>query len=281
MNPSPSEVAALVVEATAKGESVYAAVVTAASDPSLVGRRWWTSGNRQGGSLGNPSLDRRVARALREPPMGMRSAAALSRDFAYRDEGGDGTATVYVEAHAPPPALVVVGAGHIAVPLCGIGAMLGFRVVVLDDREEYATRERFSDAATVRVIDFRDPFAETPLAPRDHIVLVTRGHRFDYECLVRVLRMPETPRYIGVIGSRRRVRATHAKLIGDGIDVDRLRRVRAPVGLDLGGQSPAEIALAIAAEIVMLRARATGTPLTEKECIVERFFAQPRRPKGQ
>ena len=273
MNPTPSQVAALVLEATGRGESVHTAVVVDASDSSLVGRRWWVSGDRQGGTLGSAALDRVVARGLAGLFAGRGPTAALSRNFVYEEKGGEATAAVYVEAHHPAPALVIVGAGHIAAPLSRIGAMLGLRVVVLDDREEYATEGRFPDAADVRVIDFRDPFAETPLARQDRVVLVTRGHRFDYECLVKVLRMPEAPCYIGMIGSRRRVRATHEKLLADGLGTSDLRRVRAPIGLDLGGQSPTEIALAIAAEIVMLGAGGTGTPLADKERIVERFFA--------
>jgi len=280
VNPSPSLVAARVLEALARGERIHTAVVTASGDASLIGRRRWLSGRRHGGTLGSPSLDEAVAAALPAlfPPR--ESRGALSRKFDYRDGDRQGRATVYVELHGPPSRLVVVGAGHIGIPLSRLGEMLGLHVEVLDDRPGFANRERFPAAAAVRVIDFRDPFAGTPLAPHDHVVLVTRGHRFDYECLVRLLRMHDPPHYIGMIGSQRRVRATHEQLLRDGFTAEEMERVRAPVGLDLGGQTPAEIAVAVAAEIVMYHAGGTGIPLVEKERVVERFFRGRKPPPG-
>lgn len=274
MNPSPAQVAARVLDALEKGERIHTAVVTDSGDASLIGRRWWGSGKRNGGTLGSPSLDEKVAAALPTlfPPR--ESRGALSRDFEYREGGRAGNARVYVELHGPPARMVIVGAGHIAIPLARLGDMLGLRVEVLDDRPDFAAPERFPQAAAVRVIDFRDPFADTPLAPYDHVVLVTRGHSFDYECLVRLLRMAEPPHYIGMIGSRRRVRATHEQLLREGFSTAEMGRVRAPVGLDLGGQTPVEIAVSVAAEIVMFHSGGSGVPLVEKERVVERFFAR-------
>ncbi len=274
MNPSPAQVAARVLEALEKGERIHTAVVTDSTDPSLIGRRWWRSGRRHGGTLGSPSLDDEVAAALPTLFPSRESRGALSRDFGYGEGGREGSARVYVELHGPPARMVIVGAGHIAVPLARLGNMLGLRVEVLDDRPDFASPERFPEAAAVRVNDFRDPFADTPLAPHDHVVLVTRGHSFDYECLVRLLRMADPPGYIGMIGSRRRVRATHEQLLRDGFTTEEMGRVRAPVGLDLGGQTPVEIALSVAAEIVMFHSGGSGVPLVEKERVVERFFAR-------
>jgi len=160
--------------------------------------------------------------------------------------------------------------------------MLGTRVEVLDDRPDFAAADRFPEAAAVRVIALRDPFADMDLGPSDHVVLVTRGHSFDYECLVRLLRMSAWPGYIGMIGSRRRVRATHEQLVREGFTTDEMRRVRAPVGLDLGGQTPAEIAVSVVAEIILFHAGGTGVPLVEKERVVERFFGDrgPRHTAG-
>ena len=279
MNPSPVQIADRVLAALERGERIYTAVVTVSPDASLIGRRWWRSGRRQGGTLGSPSLDGVVAAALPAlfPPRNSRGA--LSRQFDYRKDDRPGTATVYVELHGPPARMVIVGAGHIAIPLSRLGDMLGLRVEVLDDRPGFANRDRFPEAAAVRVIDFRDPFADTPLASHDHVVLVTRGHSYDYECLVRLLRMTCLPHYIGMIGSRRRVRATHEQLLRDGFATEEMARVRAPVGLDLGGQTPVEIAVAVAAEIVMIHSGGTGVPLVKKERVVERFF-KCREPSG-
>ena len=277
MRLSAARVAARVLEALEKGERIYTAVVVDSADPSMIGRRWWLSGRRSRGTLGSPALDAAVAAAVPSlfPPR--ESRGALSGDFEYRDDERAGTARVYLELHGPPARMVIVGAGHIAVPLARMGAMLGMRVEVLDDRPEFASADRFPDADAVRVIDFRDPFAATTLGPSDHVILVTRGHSFDYECLVRLLRMEAPPGYIGMIGSRRRVRATHEQLAREGFTTADMGRVRAPVGLDLGGQTPAEIAVSVVAEIILFHAGGTGVPLVEKERVVERFFGGARR----
>ncbi len=271
-NLSAAQVAARVLEALEQGERIYTAVVTDAPDASLIGRRWWFCGTRSRGTLGSRLLDEAVAAAVPSlfPPR--ESRGALSRDFEYREGDRVRTARVYLELHGPPPRMVIVGAGHIAIPLARMGAILGMRIEVLDDRPDFAAPERFPDARAVRVIDFRDPFADTPLGPSDHVILVTRGHSFDYECLVRLLRMSDPPAYIGMIGSRRRVRATHEQLAREGFTTEEMKRVRAPVGLDLGGQTPAEIAVAVVAEVILFHAGGTGVPLVEKERVVERFF---------
>lgn len=300
-SPSPAQVAAAVLAATEAGQRICTAVVVRSSNGAIVGRRrWWivegaasatnasaSTGDGSGdglkerdaacgaqeGSLGSPVLDEAAAQAAADLFAPRQTSGTANREFRYTTEtGAEVTATVYLELHAPAAKMVVVGAGHVAAPLVRLAAMLGLRVEVLDDRPEFADPKRFPDASAVRVIDFRDPFADTSLAPADHVVLVTRGHRFDYECLVRLLRMARPPAYVGMIGSRRRVRATHEQLAREGFTPEEMRRVRAPVGLDLGGQSPAEIAVSVAAEIVMHRAGGTGAPLFEKERVVDRFF---------
>ncbi|HEX5726487.1 MAG TPA: XdhC family protein, partial [Longimicrobiaceae bacterium] len=179
--------------------------------------------------------------------------------------------TLYLEPHRPPPELVVVGAGHIARPLCRIGALLGYRVTVLDDRPEFATRERFPEAAEVRQADFSDPFRGVRIGPGTHLVLVTRGHKYDFEALRDVLRRPGAPAYVGMVGSRRRTRAALAQLAREGIAPERLRAVHAPVGLDIGAETPEEIAVAIAAELVRVRRGGTGEPLRDRERVAERW----------
>lgn len=276
---SAADAAAAVIEATRAGRRVVSAVVTRSPGGALDGRRWWAAVNladgapdASGGSLGSASLERAVTAALSSLFSARDAVGACSREFEYEDGAGRAeTATVYLELHGPLPKLVIVGGGHVAVPLAQLGVMLGLRVEVLDDRPEFAEAGRFPGTA-VRVIDFRDPFADTSLAPADHVVLVTRGHRFDYECLVRLLAMERPPAYIGMIGSRRRVRATHEQLAREGFAPDQMKQVRAPVGLDLGGQTPAEIAVSVAAEIVLFHSGGSGEPLCDRERVVERFF---------
>ena len=224
--------------------------------------------DRHVGTLGDAEIDAAAVAAAREVLEAGRPGTRVL-------ERGGWRVTVYVEAHRAPPALVIVGAGHIARPLCRVGAMLGFRVTVLDDRPEFATRERFPEAAEVRRADFAEPLRGVPMGAGTHLVLVTRGHKYDFEALRDVLARPEWPRYVGMVGSRRRVRAALEQLAREGISPERLRAVHAPVGLDVGAETPEEIAVAIAAEIVLVRRGGTGTPLRDRARVVERWV-EPR-----
>jgi xanthine dehydrogenase accessory factor len=102
--------------------------------------------------------------------------------------------------------------------------------------------------------------------------LVTRGHRYDYECLKKVLEEDPLPSYVGMIGSRRRVKATFTHLLREGIPRAKLEQVKAPIGLDIGGETPAEIALSVAAEIVLHWRGGTGAPLKDAENVLDRFL---------
>ena len=263
---TPAESARLTLAKLEAGHRVVSAVVTGGVGTPGARSVMWRGGVR--GSLGHPELDDAFVRAAQTTFSPERADGAQEVQVQW----SEGATTVYLELHAPPARMVIVGGGHIAQPLCQLGTMIGFAVEVLDDRDDFAKRERFPRASRVRTIDFRDPFKDTPLDPTTHVILVTRGHRFDYECLIRILKMDEPPGYIGMIGSRRRVRATHEQLVADGFSLDQIRSVRAPVGLDLGGQTPAEIAVSVTAEIVLLRSGGSGTALSEKERIVDRFF---------
>jgi xanthine dehydrogenase accessory factor len=180
----------------------------------------------------------------------------------------------YVEVRRPVLDLVIVGAGHIARPMARIGADLGYRVWVIDDRPDFATRERFPDAHAVVRADFSDPFRDVPLGEATHMLLVTRGHRYDYDCLVRALRVDPPLAWIGMIGSRRRVRATFVQLLEDGIEREQLGMIHAPVGLDIGAETPEEIAVAVAAELVKARRGGSGASLRDVERVAERFFKE-------
>ena len=158
---------------------------------------------------------------------------------------------VFVDVRIPAPTLLVCGAGHIAVPLVAIGKILGFRVVVIDDRAEFANRERFPDADEVIADDFAGALARQRLGPDSYVVLITRGHSHDVDCLLPIIDLPLG--YVGMIGSRRRVWAVYKLLSHFGVTADKLRRIHAPIGIDLAAETPAEIALAIAAEVVGVR----------------------------
>lgn len=171
---------------------------------------------------------------------------------------------VYVESQARPPHLVIVGAGHIAAPLARLGRLLDFHVTIIDDRPAFANYARFPDADAIIVDYFRPALEALPLDRQSYVVLVTRGHQHDVDSLLTILDRPTA--YIGMIGSARRVRAVFELLEREqGVDPARLDRVHSPIGLDIGAETPAEIAIAIIAEIVKVRRGGTGIPLTDRE----------------
>lgn len=226
-------------------------------EPALIGRRIAWDGEDFYGTLGETTRDETVRRLLADHSSG-------SACLALPDDGLE----IYVERVAAPPELVIVGAGHIAQPLSRIGRLLGFRVVVIDDRPDFARRERFPDADRVVVTDFEDPFAAVPIGPRSHVVLVTRGHRYDYDCARALATAGSEPAYLGMIGSRRRVRAAFEQLAAEGFDRAWLARVHAPVGLDIGAETPGEIAVAIAAEMILATRGGTGERLRDRTNVV-------------
>jgi len=172
-----------------------------------------------------------------------------------------GAAQLFVEVQHRPPTLLIVGAGHIALPLAQLGKLCDFDVAVLDDRASFANHERFPTADRVIAAPFEAALREFPLDEDTYIVLVTRGHQHDVASLLVVLERPAA--YIGMIGSRRRVRAVFQLLEEEkGIPAARLARVHSPIGLDIGSETPAEIALSIMAEIIKVRRGGTGLSLS-------------------
>lgn len=271
MSLGPAETSERLLAVAEVGGSGAAVVVVggaARAGDRLVLTRQAGNEVRKGG-LGSAELDAAAVAVMEEA-----IADRRARDGLRQVEGPDGPVELYLEIRRAVQELIVVGAGHIAQPMAHLGALLGYKVTVLDDRPDFATRERFPDAHRLIRADFSEPFADIPLHERSHLLLVTRGHKYDYECLVRALRADPAPAYIGMIGSRRRVRATYVQLIDEGIDRDLIDRIHAPVGLDIGAETPEEIAVAVAAELVMLsRGRGTGGSLRDVERVAERFFS--------
>lgn len=178
-------------------------------------------------------------------------------------EAEDGRVQLFVEVQHRPPTLLIVGAGHIALPLAQLGKMCNFDVVVLDDRASFANSERFPMADQVIAAPFEAAMRDFPLDEDTYIVLVTRGHQHDVSSLLEVLDRPAA--YIGMIGSRRRVRAVFQLLEEKkGIPRERFERVYSPIGLDIGSETPAEIAVSIMAEMIKVRREGTGLSLSRE-----------------
>lgn len=181
----------------------------------------------------------------------------LNDDFA--EESGlicGGQMDVFIEPVSAAARLYVFGAGHVGYHVARLGTLAGFRVHVIDDREKFANTERFPDAAEVVVDDVSDWIARHPLPSEAYAVIVTRGHRHDLDALRSLVSQPL--RYLGLIGSRAKIARLYEMLVGEGVGPDDLRRVHAPIGLDLGAVTPEEIAIAIVAELIAVKYRKLG-----------------------
>jgi xanthine dehydrogenase accessory factor len=165
--------------------------------------------------------------------------------------GDTGELAIFVEPLVSQSQLIIVGAGHIAQELARLGASLEFEVVIVDDRAAYANRSRFPQAEAIFVGPIETVLKERPLGPETYIALVTRGHQQD-EAALKVVIASEVA-YIGMIGSRRRIKEIFRHLTEAGFDSNLFSKVHAPIGLKIEAETPAEIAVAIAAELVKVR----------------------------
>jgi xanthine dehydrogenase accessory factor len=191
---------------------------------------------------------------------------ALAREAA--ELGGEVGARLYAEPFAPPPALVIVGAGHVGKALAGLARSLGVSVTVVDDRPEYASRERFPEADRVVAAPVGETFGWLPVGPGTAVVVAMRNQDLDYEATAAALRTPA--RYVGLIGARRKAILVTERLVADGFPIERVRALRAPIGLDIGARTPEEIAVSILAEWLMVRQGGTGSALRLDEQLFEK-----------
>jgi xanthine dehydrogenase accessory factor len=182
-------------------------------------------------------------------------------------QGKSGTLTVegvrvFTEVFVPASILLVVGAGHVAMPMVTLARVLGFKTIVVDGRPRFATPERFPDVDDLKIGIPSDLIKSVPLVASTALVLVAHDYKYDLPVLRHALATPVG--YVGLLGSSRRGKAILELLREDGVGEDALRRVHVPIGLDLGAQSAPEIALAVLAEILAVQRGATGMPISEK-----------------
>jgi xanthine/CO dehydrogenase XdhC/CoxF family maturation factor len=261
-----------IVELLDSGGPFVEGTVVASGEGALlpVGYRVaWRAGHPIEGGSGDFAIDRAIERAATEalasevPSESSFDREGLPVPLRRRNHGVDvapGVVEVAWLPHVPEERLAIFGAGHVAIPLCALASTVGYAVTVVDDRARFATAERFPGAREIIVRDFVEAIACVGMTPWTNVVLVTRGHEHDETCLAQVAASPA--RYVGMIGSRRRVKVVYDRLRLAGVSADALDRVHAPIGLDLGGRSPAEIALAILAEMVLVRRGGTGLRLS-------------------
>lgn len=229
-------------------------------------------------SVGGGALEALVvqdARAL------LASGGSVVREY-FLKEGSEpestgmicgGTVRVHLRAEFPPERLVIFGAGHVGAALAALAPGLGFDATVLDDREEFLEASRFP-AEVARVLAGRDFAGSLPrLDEETFVAVVTRCHRSDLAALCRIL--PTPVRYVGLIGSRRKIRLLSARLLEEGIPPERLEALRAPIGLSIGACTPAEIAVSIAAELIQVRRGSTVEEQRPERLRAGRLAARP------
>jgi xanthine dehydrogenase accessory factor len=206
------------------------------------------------GTLGSAQLDSKLAGqaqiALRENKSGI-----------VEIESG---LKVFLNVLSSDAQLIVCGAGHIAIPLTHFAHRLGFRVTVIDDRADFASPSRFPDCKVIAE-NFTVALRNLHFGPATYVVVITRGHEHDVDCLVEVLKKKAL--YVGLIGSRRRVRFVLEMLAEEGISKTRLKEVFTPIGLPIGAESPEEIALSIASELVCVRRKGSAQARTLRNTV--------------
>ncbi len=220
---------------------------------------------RQLGSIGGGCTE---AEVCREALAAIRSEkpSLLSFDLTEEDaeESGlicGGTMEVYVEPVLPDPTLFIFGAGHVGRCVAEIMAGLGFRIAVVDDRIKYANRDRFPHADEFYVDAWEEAFRALPVRDNSYMLIATRGHRCDLACLRFALQTPA--RYIGLLGSLRKTKILFETLEREGVQNGEFQRVFAPVGIEIGSETPEEIAVSIAAELVAVRKNLDVWPLKQ------------------
>ncbi len=252
------EVFAAVSDALERGEpaALVTIVATKGSTPQRVGAKMLVfSDGRIVGTIGGGCYENDAFWKAREAITNRKPLLLhyeLSDDFAQ--ESGlicGGQMDVYIEPIEPSPELYVIGAGHVGFHLARLANEVGFRVHVIDDREKFANAERFPAAAEIVVDDIPAWIGRANLPPHAYAVIVTRGHTNDLEAL-RAL-APRELRYLGLIGSRAKVARIYDALRADAMASDLLKRVHAPIGLDIGAVTPQEIAVSILAELIAVK----------------------------
>jgi len=229
------------------------ALVTRLDAPHAGAKLLVLDDGRRAGTLGDAELDEAAALAASAGfGTGVSRTARL---------GPAGDVRCFVELHTPAPTLLVVGAGHVAMPMVTLARTLGFRTVVVDGRPRLLTRERFPDADELQVGIPSELVRRTPMLPSTAVVLVAHDYKYDLPVLRFALGTPAG--YVGMLGSRRRAGAIVKLLREEGIPEEHLTRLRVPIGLDLGSQTAPEIALAVVAEIVAARYGGSGRPLRD------------------
>ncbi len=200
------------------------------------------------------------------------AALAALREGTARTVPLDDAHELLVEPVLSRPRLVIAGGGHVGLALARMASLLEYEVTVIDDRTDFAARERFGPGIDVVRMDMVEALRTLPMGWNTFVVVATRGHKLDSHCLREAVK--RDARYVGLLGSRRKTVLIARMLREEGVPEERLRAVHAPIGLDLGGRTPAEIALSVLAEMSVERHGGSGRPLRLSDETFERSAAR-------
>jgi xanthine dehydrogenase accessory factor len=229
-------------EATALGDSI--ALVRLLSSGAVENQLMVVRDGELVPGPGNQKLDEQIRAAVDR----LAAKGGIAELIEAFDEQGS-PLRIAIEIVRPKLQLLIFGAGHVGQAVALMGALIGYDVIVVDDREEFASRKRFPDPRIgLLVSDYASASGKVRISSSTAVVIVTRGHQYDEACLKSVLGSNAV--YLGMIGSRRRVLSVFKKLECEGVSERELQRVHAPIGLKIGARSPQEIAVAILAEII-------------------------------
>jgi len=205
-----------------------------------------------GGGITEARVIEEAQQALREGK-GRLLTYHLTKEEAALDEGAicGGEMKIFIDILQPKEEVLIFGAGHIAVYVSKLMKMIGFKVTIIDDRKEFANQERFPEADEIIAEEIEKALTHLKITPFTYIIIVTRGHLKDKEVLASVIRSSAT--YIGMIGSRKKNTTVFQHLEEQGISAQELKKVYAPIGMDIGAQTPEEIAVSIIAQIIQVR----------------------------
>ena len=231
-----------------------------------------------GGLLGTFGGRQTDARARADGLQALASGETTLLTYHLDPEGGESvgscgaTLEIFVEPIRPEPRLILAGSGYVAQALARLATTIGWRVSLLDDRSEFVQAATLPDSVTLTVGDIPELLPSLAPDAMTALVIVTRGHKVDQEALEAALATPAG--YVGMIGSPGKVRTIFRKLLRKGVAPEALANVHAPVGLDLGARTPDEIALSIAAELLMWRRGGSGASLREQAAILAKVRAE-------
>lgn len=228
--------------------------VIEANEERLLGKKLFIKNN--GDVLGDLGLEELNRIALESAKTDLKRCQPLlvCLDAEFKQCKTSVTKATYRCLIEPPTTVVqllILGAGHIALPLATMAKILGYEVTVVDDRLSFANSVRFSTADTVICNDFEHAIEGITINPQTFVVIITRGHRYDKVCLQKVIHQPAA--YIGMIGSRKRVKALIAELEEEGVPSELLQKLYSPIGLKIGAETPEEIAVSILGELIKVQ----------------------------